>query len=434
MPWSDADSMKIVWISIHFPLTPKSGGEVASAKMLASLAATGWDVHSVHILRSARDEADVEAFRSKFGLAGVSFVTTARESFMEAWLLRFFVVALLPFLPVSYSRLMWPKVRRRYRAVLSRIARVSPQTPVLVICDGLQPCVLLRADGLDPEVRYVYRAHNVERDLWRSLARVRAPLVRAFMTYQAWRVEKLEKWVLRRFEQVHAISRENQAALQTLCAEPAKIHFTPVALEGSVAKAELRQARRTARAGREFQSLQLLFLGKLDWPPNRDGLVWFLDNVWNELLKLRPAAWLTIVGPGHEERLMARYGRVERLKFTGYVSDDELCRIFLSHDLLVVPIFSGSGVRVKVLEAALHGLPSIGTDLGMSGSFLAPELEFISVDGAPKSWIEKLAGAQGNECETLGWRAFEKIHSKFSRESVDGAAIRGLLSLAQPKA
>jgi glycosyltransferase involved in cell wall biosynthesis len=423
--------MKIVWLSIHFPSFSRSGGDVASAKMLRAVAATGRPVYSVHIDHAPRDDADVEAFRAKFGLAGVRFVTTARRGFVEAWLLRFFLVALLPFLPVSYSRLMWPAVRRRYRAVLSDIAHASPQTPLLVICDGLQSCALVRGEGLDPGIRYVYRAHNVERDLWRSVSRLRGPLARAFMGYQSRRIASLERWVLRRFEQVHAISAENQAVLQGLCDEPAKVHLTPVALESPVAPAQLRQARRAAHAGEGAAALRLVFLGKLDWAPNRDGIAWFLDHVWSALLKARPDARLTIVGMG-EEPLKARYAHLPRLRFTGYASDADLRGILLSHDLLVVPIFSGSGVRVKVLEAALHGLASIGTALGMSGSSLEPEVEFIPADGAAQ-WIETLARIGGAECEAFGARAFARVHGRFSREIVDRAAADALLSLDRPR-
>lgn len=444
--------MKIVWLSIHFPSFSRSGGDVAAAKFLRAVAATGWPTYSVHIYHSARGEEEVEAFRTKLGLAGVRFVTTAREGFVEKWLLRLFLLVLLPFLPASYSRLMWPRVRRRYRAVLAEIARTTPKSRLLVICDGLQPCALLRGEGLNPEIRYVYRAHNVERDLWRSAAEQRGPFARAFMIYWAWRIERLESWVLRRFDQVHAISAEDEVVLRSLCPEPRKIRLTPVALDSRIAPTELKQLRRAARtchlpgdtdaqrgsgivmdskeSAEEAGGLRLLFLGKLGWPPNRDGIAWFLDHVWRSLLQARPDTRLTIVGMD-EDRLMPRYGALPRLRFTGHVSDDELRRMLLSHDLLVVPIFSGSGVRVKVLEAALHGLASIGTALGMRGSTLTGHAEFIPADDRPTSWIDALTRIGTTECEAMGERAFAKIHALVSSEAIDKAAADALHSLSR---
>src|SRR5690606_14813125 len=151
-----------------------------------------------------------------------------------------------------------------------------------------------------------------------------------------------------------------------------------------------------------------------------DGLCWFLDRVWSDLLKARPDVRLTIVGLG-EAPLKARYGHLSRLRFTGHANDAELRRILLSQHLLVVPVFAGSGVRVKVLEAALHGLPSIGTALGMSGSSLEPQAEFLPADEAPARWIETLARVDRDECETLGERAFAKVERLSARAVVHPA-------------
>jgi glycosyltransferase involved in cell wall biosynthesis len=413
--------MKVVWLSIHFPLSPKSGGEVASARMLASLASLGCEVFSIHIAYSAPPAEALEAFREKYNLAGVSFITTARESFAEKLQLGFFLLAMLPFMPLAYSRLMWPKVRRKYRAVLSRLAQSSPRAPVLLICDQLQPCALLRAEGLDPGVRYAYRAHNVERDMWKSAGGLRRGLARAFMFYQAWRVERLERWVLRRFDQVHAISLDDLAALRSMCTEPQKVHFTPVAMDDPLAKSVLPRARSEARAAAGGgEGLRLLFLGYLAWLPNRDGLTWFLDRVFGGLLDVRPSVSLTVAGAGGQD-LANRYGESATLRFSGYVSEDELRHALLSHDLLIVPIFSGAGVRIKVLEAALHGLASIGTDLGMSGSTLRPETDFLRADADPQDWIRRLSEVRVSDCEAFGRSAFNRVSGTFARNAVERA-------------
>jgi len=415
-----APPTRAVWLSIHFPLSPKCGGELASASMLASLARFGWQVFSIHIAYAAPSVETIESFREKFGLSGVSFLTTASESLAEKGLLAFFLATFLPFLPHRYARLMWPRLRRRFRETISRIREESPQAPLLVICDGLQACALLRAEGLDPGTTYVYRAHNVESGLWRSFGRFRAPLVRVLISYQAWRVGRLERWVLRRFDQIHAISSDDAAELRRMCAEPAKVHFAPVTMEGPIGEFALPEARRVARASAVGggDDLRLLFLGYFAWPPNRDGLTWFLDGVWNALLDARPNVSLTIAGDRGDD-LADRYREWANLVFTGYLTDEELRDAFLSHDLLVVPIFSGAGVRIKVLQAALHGLASIGTDLGMSGSTLEAEKEFLRVDGNPKSWIRCLSEVRISDCEALGREAYERISGTFARDAVE---------------
>jgi|GEM_PF-2047960 glycosyltransferase involved in cell wall biosynthesis len=107
---------------------------------------------------------------------------------------------------------------------------------------------------------------------------------------------------------------------------------------------------------------QLAFVGGETHYPNKEGLLWFLDEVWPLLIKAAPDVKLKITG-NWTEATQNKYSS-EAVIFTGFVDNlDEI----LKTAILVVPIRIGSGVRVKVFTSFAKGLPMVSTQLGASG-------------------------------------------------------------------
>jgi glycosyltransferase involved in cell wall biosynthesis len=122
-------------------------------------------------------------------------------------------------------------------------------------------------------------------------------------------------------------------------------------------------------SGRE--PLTMLFVGSFRHDPNRVAVDWFVREVLPHILKQEPAAKLVIAGsdppPPH-----AYADHAANLEMLGYVEDvrDPLAR----YSVFVCPILSGSGVRVKLLEAFAAGIPVVSTFVGAEG--------LTSADGA----------------------------------------------------
>lgn len=115
--------------------------------------------------------------------------------------------------------------------------------------------------------------------------------------------------------------------------------------------------------------VKLLFLGNMLWKPNRDGLLIFLNQIWPRVLKKMPRARLSIVGMIDYEtrRIIAN---IPSVKVKGYVKD--LGPVFARSRLLVSPIKTSGGVRVKILKALSAGLPVVCTPESLRGH---PDLE-----------------------------------------------------------
>jgi glycosyltransferase involved in cell wall biosynthesis len=103
-------------------------------------------------------------------------------------------------------------------------------------------------------------------------------------------------------------------------------------------------------------------------------LRWFLDHVWPDVIKLRPDARFRVIGKGGH--LLAKTDiSVEILDYV-----ENLDAHYSEADALIVPLFSGSGIRLKILESFARGIPVISTTEGYLGLDVTPGEELLAAD------------------------------------------------------
>jgi hypothetical protein len=100
----------------------------------------------------------------------------------------------------------------------------------------------------------------------------------------------------------------------------------------------------------------VLFVGNCHYPPNRVAARWLIDEIAPLVLDRRPDALVTIAGHGSED--LSPFG-------CGFVAD--LGALMRAADVFVAPILSGSGTRIKILDAWAHGVPTVSTSVGADG-------------------------------------------------------------------
>ncbi|MGH9638831.1 MAG: glycosyltransferase, partial [Bryobacteraceae bacterium] len=119
---------------------------------------------------------------------------------------------------------------------------------------------------------------------------------------------------------------------------------------------------RFVRGPREPKTM--LFIGSFRHTPNVDALTWFADRVLPRVLAAEPEARLIVIGsdlPENLNHLQERRG----IELLGFVAD--IREALERYSVFVCPILSGSGVRVKLLEAFASGIPAVSTTLGAEG-------------------------------------------------------------------
>jgi polysaccharide biosynthesis protein PslH len=177
----------------------------------------------------------------------------------------------------------------------------------------------------------------------------------------------------------------------------------------------------------------LLFVGSLRYAPNEDGLLWFAGDVLPLLRqRLGRAPRLLIVGadPPSAIRALAEQQGVEVLGFVPDLSDMYACA-----SAAIVPLRAGGGTRIKIIEAAAHGVPTVSTSIGVSGlAFANGEQAWIADDAA--SFAEACAQCltDAGERQRRGASALELARKLYDRSGVVDALAQRLYSLLETRA
>lgn len=244
------------------------------------------------------------------------------------------------------------------RATLSRL--INRPEAVVLHCDD--PGVALAGLAVDGACRRVFAPHNVEHRIVRELAAVAGSTQRPFLEIEWRKIAAEERRLWRGFDLTLAVSEVDAATMRTGDARSVELcpnGADPMPLTPWSPPAETEPAR-------------LLFVGTGDYPPYALGLKWFVREV---MTRLSGAATLDVVGAPPSDPLQAPgvvyHGRV-----------DDVRPHYETADALVIPVFQGSGTRLKAVESAMAGRPIVSTALGMEGLPLRADAEYLHAEDA----------------------------------------------------
>jgi glycosyltransferase involved in cell wall biosynthesis len=201
----------------------------------------------------------------------------------------------------------------------------------------------------------------------------RNPLTRAYVHLQWRKMAAMEPCILRLAQRVFVCSEPERAQLRVWGIDRARVVPNGVDLECNQP-----QARPTD--GRQ----RLVFCGGMDYLPNQDGVRWFLDSIWPELVRTQPDLELLIVGKNPPRDLTERAEAMVRssvgfaVRFTGRVED--VRPLVSSADLSIVPLRIGGGTRLKILESLALGRAVVSTSTGAEGLQLEAGAEIAIAD------------------------------------------------------
>lgn len=162
----------------------------------------------------------------------------------------------------------------------------------------------------------------------------------------------------------------------------------------------------------------LTFVGKLDYVPNVRAVEYIAKRIAPAVHERYPDARFIIVGQGVEA--LPHYGRPD-LIFTGFVDARAGARPNLSDylsasDIVLVPLDSGSGTRLKILEAAANARPVISTRIGAEGQAFVDGTEILLTDEVDQAFIDAALRLLANPAlrERLGRAARARVLAEYS--------------------
>jgi polysaccharide biosynthesis protein PslH len=221
----------------------------------------------------------------------------------------------------------------------------------------------------------VLDAHNA---VWSIVQRAatREPRWRQPLAELEWRkLWAYEGRMCRAFDRMTVVSEDDRMALEDVAGGKFPSIVIPIAVDTN----ELAFTPR-GPAARHVVSVATMF-----YPPNVEGIQWFIGEVFPRVRAGNAAVKFFAVG-SRPPAAIAQLGQsVGGVEVTGYVADLE--PILARSGVLVVPLRSGSGMRVKILEAFARGIPVVSTTIGVEGIEARPGEHLLVADN-PKGFAE----------------------------------------------
>jgi glycosyltransferase involved in cell wall biosynthesis len=202
----------------------------------------------------------------------------------------------------------------------------------------------------------IYRAHNIETEIWEQLAReVSNPFKKIYLHIQIKRLRKFEDQHIQKVDGILTISNQDEKTLRDKLITDIPVNTISFGLDNKYF-----QETNMKPAG---EPLDFFYIGAMDWKPNIESVQWLLGKVWPEVIKKNHEVKLKIAGKQMPDD-MRRYEN-KQVEITGQVAD--AVEFMRKNDIMLAPLFSGSGIRIKILEAMALGKTVITTSTGAMG-------------------------------------------------------------------
>ena len=115
---------------------------------------------------------------------------------------------------------------------------------------------------------------------------------------------------------------------------------------------------------------EVLFVGSLNYPPNVEGIRWYLNSVHLDIIEANDQYTLTIAGRNPSEEFLKEMEQFPKVNIVPNAPD--LSELYFKHCTSIVPLLSGSGSRLKIPESLIHGCPVLSTSIGAEGYLSQP--------------------------------------------------------------
>lgn len=334
--------MKILQICSKIPFPPKDGGSIAMNILTHGLINAGNQVHvlAVNTPKHFIDDNDIdEAYRKKTNYHSVFIDTTVKP--LDA--------ILNLFSSESYNIIRFKS--KAFETVL--IEQLQKEKYDLIHLETLWVTPYVDIIRKHSKAKIVLRSQNVEFMIWERLAEdAGSPLKKMYLKLLAKRLKKYELTLLNKYDAIATITELDSVVFKKMgCTIP--IYHVPFGIDLEKYKMDTSITEKPS----------VFHIGAMDWRPNADGINWFLKSVWPNVVDKHPSVKLYLAGRNMPEWMM-------QLKMTNVVVEGEVPdshKFINSKSIMIVPLTSGGGMRVKIIEGMAFGKTIISTAVGAEG-------------------------------------------------------------------
>lgn len=384
--------MKILQLCNKPPYPPVDGGTLAMNSITQGLLAAGHEVRVLSVCSDkhpVRDDRMDDAYRQATRFEAVH--VDLRIHPLEA------AVALLCGESYHVKRFISSDFAEKLREVLEN------ETFDIIHVESIFLTPYLELIRRHSQARVVLRAHNVEHLIWQRIAKSeRNPLKRWYLKHLSLTLGAYEREHLNGYDGVLCITPTDASRFRTMgCRKP--MEAVPFGIE-------------TAPTGHvDVEPDSLFHIGSMDWLPNREGIGWFLREAWPLVHQRMPQVKLYLAGRHMPDELLQ--SQIEGVTVVGEV--DDAMQFIGSKQINIVPLLSGSGIRVKIIEAMSVGKTVITTTIGAEGIHCEDGKHLLIAD-TPAQFAEQIQRCidHPDYCAEVGRNAYNLIAEEYTNSVV----------------
>lgn len=390
--------MKILQVTNKVPYPANDGGAIACMNLTRGFALLGHDVtvlamntrkHRTELSDIPESVKDWAEFRLVDVPAGISAIAAT-------------VNLLFSGKPYNAVRFISDAFSRELKNVLEQ------KNFDIVQLEGLYVCPYIPLIRKYSKAKIVYRAHNIEHEIWERTASLTPGLKKAYLKILASRIKTFEREFLNQYDLLVPITERDGIILDKL-GNTRPAHVSPTGIDTTV----------LIPHSKKLEHPSLFHIGSLEWAPNQEGLIWFIDKCWPKIHVKFPDLKFYIAGRKAPDWLARRF-KAPNIVFMGEV--DDAYQFMNSKSIMVVPLFSGSGMRIKIIEGMALGKPIVSTPIGTEGISTQSGKNILIADNEQEfvSDIERLI-ADNELFQSISRNAIEYIQEKFDNLALAGA-------------
>jgi len=377
--------MRILLLCNKPPYPPKEGGPIAMNAIVEGLINAGHDVKVVAVNTNKYfvDPENIPAeYRIKTGIETVYIDLSIKplDAFFNLFTSKSYHV----------QRFITKELKLKLTEILTNQEFDIVQLEMLYMAPYID---IIRKFS---KAKIVLRAHNIEHLIWKRIAEnCKNPLKRFYLNHLYKTLKLFELETVKKCDGIAAITR-NDADFFIKTGINTPIIDIPFGISPDM--------KQMPDITPEIPSL--FHIGSMNWYPNEEGIRWFLDNAWPLIHEKFPGLNFYLAG-----RMMPEWlenSNIPNVKIIGEVKD--ALDFMRSKWIMIVPLFSGSGIRIKIIEGMAAERTIISTTIGAEGINYKDENNIIIAD-TKEAYLDAVSKCidQPGYCNSIGKNARQLI-------------------------
>ncbi len=225
------------------------------------------------------------------------------------------------------------------------------------------------------KAKITIRTHNIEHLIWeRMIGNEKSFLKKKYLSLQNNRLKDFEYKTLQSVDAIVPITSVDEVYFRkwgidkSFCSSPTGLLFDKYTVNNT---AEI--------------PCSVFHFGSMDWLPNEEAVVWFTENVWEKILQKVPQAKFYIVGRGMTQKISS----LIKPNVVVVGKTDTAEKVYHNYSVMIIPLLSGSGMRIKMIEGMAYAKPIVSTRIGVEGIAVTSGKNCLLAD-TPKDFADAI--------------------------------------------